>query len=351
MSIPGASRKSAPIAVVIPFYQREGGILRRAIASVLKQDLPEGVSLRIIVVDDESPVPAVAELAEIEVPAPHELLLFAQENGGPGAARNRALDSLDPKETRFVAFLDSDDEWRPEHIRTALVALSDDRDFYFCDHTRDFDTELSWFEDSAVFRAWKDGARKPAPTPLPGDNDIFTLPSALAFDAFVQEYLSHTSTVVYRFDLHPDLRFDTTLRSAGEDYMFWMMLAYRSRAVAFSTRRNVDCGEGVNIYFSAFNWDNPEAAARHGYRLMLRIKLMQNFRLTEQQADLIGAHLKGDGQVYAYLLARNAAKGRLPKWSVLANLCRVSPRHALGLPVYLLPMLSKQRRNELTHRW
>lgn len=339
------------VAVVIPFYQRERGILQRALASVLKQELLEGVSLRIVVVDDASPVPAAEELVGIEIPAPHEVRLISQPNGGPGAARNRALDALDPQEVRFVAFLDSDDEWLPDHIRTALTALGNERDFYFCDHTRSFESELSWFDDSAIFKAWNDGTRRPGPEKLPGRDDMFVLPPDLAFDAFVQEYLSHTSTVVYRFDLHPDLRFDTALRSAGEDYMFWMMLAYRSRQVAFSTRRDVACGQGVNIYFSAFDWDNPEAAARHGYRLLLRIKLMRNFELTPQQASLIGTHLKGDGQVYAYLLARNAAKGRLPNWSVLASLSKASPRHAIGLPLYLLPMLRKQRRNELTHRW
>jgi succinoglycan biosynthesis protein ExoW len=345
------SNGAISIAVVIPFYQREIGILGRAVASVLKQDLPDGVSLKIVVIDDASPVAAVDELAKLGIPAPHELQVISQPNGGPGAARNRGLDTLDPDAIRFVAFLDSDDEWHAGHISTALAALGQAHDFYFCDHTRSFDTDLTWFEDSAICQAWRQGARHPAPAPLPGHEDIFSLPSAAAFDAFVEEYLSHTSTVVYRFDRHPALRFDTALRSAGEDYMFWLSLAQRSNAVVFSTRRNVACGQGVNIYFSAFDWDNPQAAARHGYRLLLRIKLMRNFELTPEQADLIGTHLKGDGEIYAYLLVKHAARGRWPDWSVLARLSRLSPRHVAGLPLYLLPMLRKRRRNEVTGRW
>ena len=44
------------IAVIIPYFQREAGILRRALASVFAQT--NAPSWEIIVVDDGSPVPA-----------------------------------------------------------------------------------------------------------------------------------------------------------------------------------------------------------------------------------------------------------------------------------------------------
>lgn len=44
-------------AVIIPFYQREAGILSRALDSVDGQILPEGHSLTVFVIDDESPCP------------------------------------------------------------------------------------------------------------------------------------------------------------------------------------------------------------------------------------------------------------------------------------------------------
>ena len=45
------------ICVVIPYYQREPGILRRALASIAAQrDCP--LPIHVIVVDDASPAPA-----------------------------------------------------------------------------------------------------------------------------------------------------------------------------------------------------------------------------------------------------------------------------------------------------
>jgi succinoglycan biosynthesis protein ExoW len=337
--------ESLRIAVVIPFYQRERGLLRRAVASILAQNLPANVSLKIVIVDDDSPVAAADEMAPVTIPPPHELSIVSQENAGPGGARNRGLDLLDPVATPYVAFLDSDDEWQPHHIRTALEALAERHDFYFCDHTR-YHMKESWFETSTVLQAWREGMRHPMPVSFGSDQDLFSLASQAAFDAFVEEYLSQTSTVVYRFDRHPTLRFDTELRSAGEDYMFWLSLIRASGSIAFSTRKNVSCGRGVNIFFSAFDWDRPEAVARNGYMLIFRLK-MRKLGLSPDQAARIDAFIREDSQTYAYLLIRHAAKGRMPDWKLLARVFRISPFQALALPLRLLPMLSKRGRDRV----
>jgi cellulose synthase/poly-beta-1,6-N-acetylglucosamine synthase-like glycosyltransferase len=52
------------IAVIIPYYQRDKGILSRAVTSVLGQELPSATTLRVIVVDDASPLAAEIDLAE-----------------------------------------------------------------------------------------------------------------------------------------------------------------------------------------------------------------------------------------------------------------------------------------------
>ena len=44
---------------------------------------------------------------------PHSVQVIVQPNGGPGSARNTGLDSA-PPDTRYIAFLDSDDEWTPD---------------------------------------------------------------------------------------------------------------------------------------------------------------------------------------------------------------------------------------------
>jgi Glycosyl transferase family 2 len=131
---------SGRVTVIIPYYQEEPGILRGAVESALPQ---EGVSdLEIIVVDGGSPAPARDDLQGLDLPPHVTLKLIEQPNRGPGAARNRALDSVS-SDTPYVAFLDSDDSWTMNHPRNAQGSCvtsegvqrrpSQYRSFFFCD--------------------------------------------------------------------------------------------------------------------------------------------------------------------------------------------------------------------------
>jgi succinoglycan biosynthesis protein ExoW len=108
------------IAVIIPFYQKKPGILRKAIVSALAQE--SDAETTIIVIDDASPVPARDELAELMRAYPNRIVIIEQPNAGPAAARNKGLESV-PDGTEYVAFLDSDDEWIPAHLANAATAL------------------------------------------------------------------------------------------------------------------------------------------------------------------------------------------------------------------------------------
>jgi succinoglycan biosynthesis protein ExoW len=119
------------ITVVIPYFQRSPGVLRKALVSVAAQEgcpLP----LHVIVVDDASPIPAEGEVAAAALPSSITLRVIQQLNGGPGAARNTALDAA-PENTQYIAFLDSDDEWSSDHLTRAVAALEQGFDFYFAD--------------------------------------------------------------------------------------------------------------------------------------------------------------------------------------------------------------------------
>ncbi|PRD42549.1 hypothetical protein C5748_15725 [Phyllobacterium phragmitis] len=332
------------VAVVIPFYQREKGILTRALRSVFAQDIAGDVRLKIVIVDDASPVSPAGEIDSITFDPGQQIELIVQENGGPGAARNRALAALDPAEVSFVAFLDSDDEWKADHLRKAIATLSaaPDYDFYFCDHTR-FNTDKSWFEESEIFQKWTKGEISPAPDRVPGLENIYQMPSRLAFSAFLTEYLSQTSTVVYRFSKFPEARFDTDLRSAGEDHMLWITLARKAGVAVFSTECNVICGQGVNIYFSAFDWNLPQTVDRYGYLVVFLTKLKRNFEIEQPDKQMIEARLAKFSKVYAYLLARSMAKGRAPNRTLLSKIFKLDPARILSLPLSLALMLKDKR--------
>src|SRR5712691_8795178 len=95
------------VSVVIPYFQRREGILRNTVLSVLRQKTD--AVIQILVVDDQSPVPARTELSEILASQPKSVIVVEQKNAGAGAARNTGLDNVSP-DTDYVAFLDSDDE-------------------------------------------------------------------------------------------------------------------------------------------------------------------------------------------------------------------------------------------------
>ena len=90
------------ISVVIPYYQREPGILRKAIVSAIRQTVVG--PMEIIVVDDSSPVPARDELRELITTNSSQIRIVAQANAGPAAcaARGRQAFVLVVTAFRFI---------------------------------------------------------------------------------------------------------------------------------------------------------------------------------------------------------------------------------------------------------
>ena len=110
------------IAVIIPFFQRESGILAKALASVADQNYP-GDALYVILVDDCSPIPAATELQTCPPPSMLRIKVIQQpKNSGPNEARNTGLLNLE-QGTQIVAYLDSDDEWVGDHLARAVRVL------------------------------------------------------------------------------------------------------------------------------------------------------------------------------------------------------------------------------------
>jgi succinoglycan biosynthesis protein ExoW len=231
------------IGVVIPYFQRKPGLLGRAVRSVLDQDGTRATS--VIIVDDDSPVPARAELAALPEAAHGSVRVIEQKNAGVSAARNRALDAM-PDDTELIAFLDSDDAWHPGHLANACAALSQGYDFYFADHRREGASETRFSEC---------GLTGGAGTRLPEGRNLYRYDRDLFADLFRKSPVG-TPTVVFRRAIDPGLRFDERL-SANEDTLFWLSLVHRGMRAAFCADEEVSCGRGVNIYASP-EWGSPK---------------------------------------------------------------------------------------------
>jgi glycosyltransferase involved in cell wall biosynthesis len=107
------------ISVVLATYNRATS-LRRAIASVLAQ---EGARFELIVVDDASTDGTRGYLATLS--DPRVRAVFAERNLGPSATRNLGLAAA---KAEVVAFLDSDDAYRPRRLAVPLKAFASDPD-------------------------------------------------------------------------------------------------------------------------------------------------------------------------------------------------------------------------------
>jgi cellulose synthase/poly-beta-1,6-N-acetylglucosamine synthase-like glycosyltransferase len=161
------------VAIIVPYFQREAGILRRCLAAIFAQKLNPRVGLHVIVVDDSSPRPADEEL-HIKIPERVTVVVVMRSNGGPAAARNSGLDHV-PRGTDFVAFIDSDDTWRDDHIQRAVDALGTSNDLYFSDH-------LQWggfsYLDSKDFGAFAKTGQSSSLRPLASVQGVLTVSGA-----------------------------------------------------------------------------------------------------------------------------------------------------------------------------
>jgi glycosyltransferase involved in cell wall biosynthesis len=108
------SRTAAPtVTVVIPTHDREV-LLRQSLSAALSQ---EGVPLEVVVVDDGSADGTQRMLASLSDP---RVRVIRQEPArGVATARNRGIEEACAD---WIAFLDDDDLWAPDKLRSQLEA-------------------------------------------------------------------------------------------------------------------------------------------------------------------------------------------------------------------------------------
>lgn len=319
------------ISVIIPYYQRSPGILAKALASIVAQR-DCGSRINVIVVDDASPAPASPEIALSNI-APDSVRVIVQPNGGPASARNTGLNHV-LKGTRYIAFLDSDDEWTPDHLTRAVAALDSGYDFYFADH----------FQLGQAVSAFARAGRLELnnhPT-LPRFSTGLHAYRGDMVDQIIRGNLIGTSTVVYSFELFAEQRFRIEFTNAGEDYLFWMALASAGAKIAFSSQAEAIYGKGVNIYAGS-GWGSDSHLLRIHNELKYRKVTTQLLQLTALQKDHIQGCVQELRHAFASDIFHRLRHHKGISWPLIRAHFRLDPMSFFELPKHLLHSLSLRK--------
>lgn len=185
------------VSVVIPAYNRAHCVVE-AVESVLGQTFRAS---EVLVIDDGSTDATREVLARYR----DRIRYIRQENAGPAAARNRGI-----RESRgeFVAFLDSDDLWRPNKLELQVGEFRrDDR--------------MGIVSTNVVFLYPDREVRTPF-----GEKDTEAIR-----DGFLDEFLMVTSSVMIRTECFGRVGlFDETLQYAEDlDLFYRVARAYHCR--------------------------------------------------------------------------------------------------------------------------
>lgn len=117
----GSTSDAVAVSCIIPAYN-SARFIDEAIESVLTQTVPVA---EIIVVDDGSTDGTVQALARYG----ERVRVVRQSNAGPAAARNNGIRN---STGAFIAFLDSDDLWKPEKIEVQLARFDANPELQVC---------------------------------------------------------------------------------------------------------------------------------------------------------------------------------------------------------------------------
>ncbi len=288
------------VSVIIPYFQREAGLLRRAVQSIAAQNLSPDITVETIIVDDGSPVPSVAETDSLIVPDWLKIIIIEQDNQGVARARNAALDRVDRNAT-YIALLDSDDVWHSHHLRQAIKALDGGRDFFFCATERPGNYRSSLLDTSPLMKNFL--------AKLPGMNsEIIDIEKNEIMSINLRDFVTHPQGTVFRKHLVDDLRFETSVRNAGEDYIFFTKIIDRAARVCFSPLVSVTCGKGVNIYYSSFGWDETGFLRRLLDELKSRMIVKAEVPLSRADRSWIDSSIKKMRTDISFHLARRLLK-------------------------------------------
>jgi len=107
------------VSIIMAVYNRDFSIVKRALDSVMAQDFK---NFELIIIDDGSDVALGRDILDYGVLHEDQLTYIRHKNIGQVFSVNKAIMiSAAP----YIGFIDSDDEYKPNHISTCLSSIED----------------------------------------------------------------------------------------------------------------------------------------------------------------------------------------------------------------------------------
>lgn len=210
---------SPAVSVVLPTYNR-ASLLTRAVESVIAQTYADW---ELVVVDDGSTDDTATVAAIYASKLGVRFVYLRQENRGSSAARNRGIEA---SRGRFIAFLDSDDEFAPAKLarQLALFERRPELGLVYSDYSI-VDTDGTAL-GSAFDLKFPIARTTRCQSVAPGE---FTCLGSL-FDTLVRGYFVSTITGMVRRDaLGPTVRFSER-HAYAEEWLFFLEVARATSA-------------------------------------------------------------------------------------------------------------------------
>lgn len=104
------------VSIVIPVFNRES-VISRAVDSVLNQSF---TNWELLLIDDGSTDKSFQRILDYSAKDNRIVPLRNDNTKGASGARNTGVDAAKGK---YIAYLDSDDEWEPYHLKTSVYYL------------------------------------------------------------------------------------------------------------------------------------------------------------------------------------------------------------------------------------
>ncbi len=303
----------AKFTVIIPYYQKQAGILHRALTSVFAQTYQD---FDIVIVDDQSPFPIEADLDRLSHDERTRVRVIKQANAGPGGARNTGLDNVS-SQAEFVAFLDSDDLWTKDHLLNAHETM-----------TR-FESDCYWASitgGDAFYYHFGMAELEKTETVI----RLSETPLLLEVPNFPQVMLRnwsflHLSCMVLGRRLFETIRFESELRLAAEDVLFFCDCAIAAKRIVLCNEPGAVRGEGVNIFHSIDN-DSPQFLSQQ-FNTWVALDTLEG-RFSRKPTEIASIHsYKHTARRQAlWSQARRIKRRKMPQFDLLARWIWRDPR-------------------------